>query len=325
MLKTSIADQTHLSPDLGKFEILQLERIVAAVAIKSHKETQPSSQMKTSRSNPLSQIGVHLSGKAKETPRVISAEQAENEIAATFGRWSDSMYDAWDEFLDQLEESPNDSIKWISRNFLRRISMEAPIVVTFVFLCVVLHVLNMTLLPGISFFFGIDDTFQWSNPLQYVRFITHIFGHTGMGHLRGNMTNILLVGPSAEAAFGSKGIVQVIILVAFSSGVAHILIGRANSRQLGASGVVFALILLNSLISARSGRIPLSFVMTAMLWMGDELWKLFFAGDATSHHAHLTGGIVGTMGGYWMHQQRERERLKRVANTWKMSASRKAK
>jgi len=222
-------------------------------------------------------------------------------------QFSDQMYEPWENLCDSIEKTDNETIRWISQHFLRRLSIEAPVVVGFVFLCVVLHLLNMTILPGVSKFLGIDDYFTLWSPMQYVRMITHIFGHDGIPHLRGNMTNILLVGPSAEAIFGSKEILMIMLVVALSSGVGHIFIGRAWTTQLGASGVVFALILLNSLASARSGKIPLSFVMTACLYMGGELWNLFFAGDYVSHHAHLIGGVVGSAAGYMIHERKQKK------------------
>jgi membrane associated rhomboid family serine protease len=243
--------------------------------------------------------------------------------ALSVGRWSEQMYETWDSMCDKLEESDNPHVVSFSRNFLRRLSVEAPVVVGFVSMCVLLHLLNITILPGISFFFGVDDFFSFTNPLQYIRLLTHIFGHDGMAHLRGNISHLLLVGPSAEAAFGSKETLQIMVLVAVSSGIAHIFLGRNNSRQLGASGVVFALILLNSLVSAKAGKVPLSFLLTACLWIGDELWKLFFSRDATSHHAHLTGAIVGTIAGYLIHQKKEEERTRNIALKWKSAAKKK--
>ena len=97
--------------------------------------------------------------------------------------------------------------------------------------------------------------------------------------------HMLLVGPSSEAVFGSLNLIYIIIIVAISSAWAHILIGQPHTRQLGASGVCFAFILLNSLVSAKRGKLPLSFILTAMWWLGDELFDLFFSGDGVSHHA----------------------------------------
>ena len=113
---------------------------------------------------------------------------------------------------------------------------------------------------------------------------------------------MLLVGPSSEAVFGSLNLIYIIVIVAISSAWAHILIGQPHTRQLGASGVCFAFILLNSLVSAKRGRLPVSFILTAVWWLGDELFDMFFAGDGVSHHAHLVGGIVGAAVGYRLRQ-----------------------
>ena len=248
----------------------------------------------------------------------ISKEQKER--AQKQGLWSDTVLEAWDALLDKLEASENPKVVWISQHFLRRLSIEAPVVIGFVTACILLHILNCTILPGISMgLFAVDDFINLTNPLMYVRFVTHIFGHSSLGHLKGNVTHLLLVGPSAEAAFGSKAILEIMLMVALSSAVAHVWFGRNHSRQLGASGVVFALILLNSLVSAKTGKIPMSFLLTACLWIGDELWKFFFAGDKTSHHAHLTGAICGTIGGYMIHKRHEQEKIRAIASKWKIT------
>ena len=143
--------------------------------------------------------------------------------------------------------------------------------------------------------------------------LTHIFMHDGLPHLRNNMTHMLLVGPSSEAVFGSVNLMYIILAVAISSAWAHILIGRRGSRQLGASGVCFAVILLNSLVSAKRGKIPVSFVLTVVWWLGDEMLNLFFAGDNVSHHAHLVGGIVGATAGYYLRTHSEKSETQETA------------
>jgi len=113
---------------------------------------------------------------------------------------------------------------------------------------------------------------------------------------------MLLVGPSSEAVFGSINMIYIMVIVAISSAWAHILIGQPHTRQLGASGICFAVILFNSMTSAKRGKIPVSFVLTALWWLGDEFIDLLFAGDGVSHHAHLVGGIVGAVAGYYLKQ-----------------------
>jgi len=138
------------------------------------------------------------------------------------------------------------------------------------------------------------------------------------------MVNLLLVGPSAEHVFGSQEILLVFALVAVTSAMAHILIGGTNTYQLGASGICFAMILLNSLVAAKSGKIPISFMLTAGLWITDEVFKLFFSGHGVSHHAHLTGAFVGSAAGYIIHRRKEQERVRSLARSW-WFASRKSK
>mmetsp|Transcript_4020 Transcript_4020/g.7126 ORF Transcript_4020/g.7126 Transcript_4020/m.7126 type:complete len:289 (-) Transcript_4020:27-893(-) len=209
----------------------------------------------------------------------------------------------WDQFCSSLETSGNDHVVWFSRTLLRHVVVEAPTVITFCLICVLLHFLNLIILPGLSFPLGVDSELHLKNPLQYIRFFTHIFVHDSLGHLKGNMTNLLLVGPSAEASFGSRAILHVILVVAVSSSLSHVVLGRQNSRQLGASGVVFAMILLNSLVAAKRGKIPVSFILISFLYLGDEMWKLFFISDGVSHSAHLVGGFVGTITGFQMDKQ----------------------
>ena len=103
-------------------------------------------------------------------------------------------------------------------------------------------------------------------------------------HLNGNMVNLLLVGPPCEREFGTHQLTKIFLWVAAASGLAHMVFGPANTLQLGASGkfarsesylskktqypmrpsltgVVFALILLSSLVSVRGpNSVPLTFI-----------------------------------------------------------------
>lgn len=220
---------------------------------------------------------------------------------------TDEVHKRWDEVCDYLENKykDNERAQWIIEIFLRRLSIESPIIVGFCFVCCVLHLLNITIMPGISNWLGINSVgFNPVSPLDNARLFTHMFGHDGLVHLRNNMTHLLLVGPFAESSFGSTVIVQVMIVCGIATSLAHMVIGKRNSRQIGASGFIFALILLNSLASAKRGKIPVSFVLTAMLWLVDEVVGLFFNfTDNTSHHGHLVGGIVGAVAGFYLSEQ----------------------
>ena len=136
----------------------------------------------------------------------------------TLDRIGVSINSKWDELLDRIEadENKNLNLKWLSKNVLRRLSIEAPIIIGFTLICIILHLLNMTVLPGVSRYLGVRDRLELTSPMQYVRMLTHIFGHENIAHLRRNMTNVLLVGPSAEGFFGSKFIFETMVAVAVS-------------------------------------------------------------------------------------------------------------
>ena len=69
------------------------------------------------------------------------------------------------------------------------------------------------------------------------------------------------------------------------------------------SAQVSALILLNSLGAASSGRVPLTFLLTAVFWLSDEVQSILTR-DGVSHAAHLAGALVGTAAGYAIHAGR---------------------
>ena len=234
---------------------------------------------------------------------------------------SSSFADRWDTVADEVEArwddlcdliaTQGDAPEWIADNFLRRVTVEAPVVLSFCFMCVLVHILAYTIMPGLNHFLAVQDTFHLASPLQYLRLVTHIFAHDGLSHIKGNMTHLLLVGPSCEHVYGSLAMIKIFGLVAVVSAVAHIVVGGNNTHQLGASGIVFSAILLNSLVAAEVGKIPMSFLLTAGLWISDELFKFFFGHDGVSHHAHLTGAILGTVAGYYFHRDKAKAELER--------------
>lgn len=232
---------------------------------------------------------------------------------------------SWDSFCTSLEKSENERLVWFSKNILRHITIEAPVIVGYCVICVVIHLLSSTILPGFSIFLGFDSHFNMRNPLHYFRLFSQVFAHSSMSHLKGNMTYLLLVGPPTEARFGSKAIVKVIRAVAISSGVSHLVLGRANTRQLGASGVVFSLIMMSTFICAKMDRIPISVILIGILYLGEELVELFGGEGGVSHHAHLVGGIVGAIIGFRSLRQDDDDAARQHVTLWPGTSSAKDK
>ena len=111
------------------------------------------------------------------------------------------------------------------------------------------------------------------NPLTYVRLIGHIFGHAGWSHFINNIMMILILGPMLEEKYGSKDILLVILITAVVTGAFH-MIFSPFTRLLGASGVVFAFILLSSLTSFDDGGIPVTFILVAVIYIGEQIYQL---------------------------------------------------
>ena len=219
--------------------------------------------------------------------------------------------------------------KWISQNVLRKLTVNAPVTLGFCILCLLVHIMT---LGGYADFvtrlLAVHDDWNGLSIPQYTSFWTHCFAHSSFAHLRGNLTMLLLLGPGVEYHFRSKNVMLIMAFVSMVSALVHIIVGKRNIHQLGASGIVFCFILLNSLVSAKHGQIPVSFVLTVLLYMGDELIQFmasfmsFSNNDPVSHHAHIAGGLVGAAAGFYIHGNLpKRRRVRKVKETKKTKSS----
>ena len=62
---------------------------------------------------------------------------------------------------------------------------------------------------------------------------------------------------------------------------------------LGASGLVFMMIILTSSVNLKDGGIPLSMILIILIYLGSEIWDAFTAHDNVSHLTHILGGVCG--------------------------------
>ena len=161
-------------------------------------------------------------------------------------------------------------------NIIEIIVVDAPLTLLYCFTCIFLQFLNSTVLGDsiIKNYFGVPS---WSifvifSPISYFRLFSHIFGHSSWNHVIGNVVHLLLVGPACEHTLGTLLLLKILLLTALSSGIMYVVHGPVYSIQLGASGVVFTLILLNSLLQVKSGTIPLTFICQAIMWCSKEIF-----------------------------------------------------
>lgn len=144
-----------------------------------------------------------------------------------------------------------------------------------------------------------------SDPLTYVRFFGHVLGHADLNHFLGNMLLLLVVGPPLEEKHGSSTLLLGIALTALISGLLQFAL-FPNVALLGASGIVFMMIMLASLSGMANGRIPLTLVLVAMLYLGQEIHSILFVQDSVANFMHIVGGACGTAFGFSLGKKRRR-------------------
>lgn len=140
-----------------------------------------------------------------------------------------------------------------------------------------------------------------ANPTTYIRFFGHVVGHAGWEHFMGNIMMILVVGPLLEEKYGSSNILFVILSTALVTGIVNFIF-FPNVQLLGASGVVFAFILLSSLTSITEGKIPITFILVAIIYIGEQVYRGIFVNDNVANLTHIIGGLVGSGLGYIMNK-----------------------
>ncbi len=179
-----------------------------------------------------------------------------------------------------------------------QISFNSPVILAFVFACAGALVLN-TVTGGLSnqHLFSVYRS-SLTDLFSYVRVFGHIIGHTNFSHFFNNITLILLIGPLLEEKYGGANIFFVILLTALVTGICNVVF-FPKVALLGASGVVFALILLSSMTSLSDGKIPLTFILVVVIYIGREIISSFSA-DNISQFTHIVGGIVGASCGYFL-------------------------
>lgn len=179
-----------------------------------------------------------------------------------------------------------------------RISMNAPVILTFTLLCLCALIAGALTNGWTTVHFFEVYRCPLSDPLAYVRFFGHVLGHSGYAHFINNIVLILVLGPGLEERYGSLSVCAVILLTALISGLIQFVF-FPGSALLGASGVVFAMILLSSFSGAKQGTIPVTLLLVAVFYIGGELKDAVTAQDNISHLTHIIGGLCGTGFGFW--------------------------
>ena len=179
-----------------------------------------------------------------------------------------------------------------------RIRYNAPVTLTFALAATLILLLDqffrLGLIPALFVVPG-SNAFTLSDPINFIRLFSHVLGHVNWEHLLGNFAIILLIGPILEEKYGAFSMLTMIITTAFVTGVLNVLLFPTG--LLGASGVVFMMILLASFTNIRNGEIPLTFILILILYLAREFLSSFQENEI-SEFAHIVGGLCGSMFGF---------------------------
>ena len=182
-------------------------------------------------------------------------------------------------------------IRWVP-------AYNAPVVLTFAVLALAVHGIDVmsggSIVPA---YFAVLPHFDWRSPLSWFRLVSHVLGHKDTTHLVTNFSMILLIGPILEEKYGGRVLLIMIAITALATGVLNTLF--FSTGLMGASGIVFMMILLGSFANHTPGKIPVTFLLVLGLYLTGEATSIFHH-DGISHFAHLFGGLFGTVFGFWL-------------------------
>lgn len=193
-----------------------------------------------------------------------------------------------------------------------RIQYNSPIILTYTLICVTITTLDYILFQQAPVdpthpdsysltknLFTVYPNMSFSSPLTYFHLFSHAMGHANWSHLLGNFSFILLIGPILEEKYGSRALLLMMFLTALITGILQTML--FSGGLLGASGVVFMLIMLISFTNMKSGKIPLTFILITVLYLGQEVYNALLPSETSkgiSQFAHIIGGICGGVFGY---------------------------
>lgn len=191
------------------------------------------------------------------------------------------------------------------KKLFSHIKFNAPVTLSFVMVCGLSLLLNKITAGWANNHLFCTYRSGLLNPFTYVRAFGHTIGHAGWAHFAGNMTYILLLGPLVEEKYGSRNLLEMMGITAVVTAILHALL-CPGIRLLGASGIVFMLIILSSISNVKSGEIPITFIIICVIFIGGQILDSFHV-DNISQLGHIAGGTCGGCFGLFLRGQEKDE------------------
>jgi rhomboid protease GluP len=216
------------------------------------------------------------------------------------------MIKTWDSYILPYPRLPKQRQACSDECMKRRIRIDynAPFCLTFALAAMVVYV--SAIFTGgwtLSHWFSIPGGASFGDFTTYPRLLLHVLGHGSAEHLFANIIVFLLVGPMLEEMYGPALLALLALVTAIVTGLIMMLFFTGNLA--GASGVVFAFIILSSFANAKSGTIPVTFLLISLIFLGGEVMRALSGEDQIAQFAHLVGGGLGGFAGFFMAKRAE--------------------
>ena len=186
---------------------------------------------------------------------------------------------------------------------VRRIKFNSPVVLTFALVSLGVYILGeVTGGESTKLLFCVYRS-SLKSLWTYPRFFLHVLGHASLSHYMGNILLMLVVGPPLEEKFGSKNLLTAIVGTALVSGIVQFVF-FPHTALLGASGIVFMMIVMLSMTGKTKGTIPLTMILVIVFYIGGEVVNGIIANDNVSQLTHVIGGACGAAMGWMLYRDR---------------------
>jgi len=182
------------------------------------------------------------------------------------------------------------------------IDFNSPVILWLTFIALIVLIIDIATPVNITMLLGAQRT-SFLDPMQYVRLFSYVLAHANMAHFVGNFMMILAIGPMVEEKYGSGRLLRITILTALITGLINIIF-FPGAVVVGASGIVFMLILMASFTNIRQGTLPITVVLVAVLYIGNEIMQGLFTIDNVSRLSHIIGGLCGAIFGFIFHSKK---------------------
>lgn len=176
--------------------------------------------------------------------------------------------------------------------------------VTSIFIAInfIMFCLTGFLFPSLKYIFSLVPSYILYRH-YYWQFLTYLFTHATVSHFIFNMLSLYIFGTAVERRIGSREFLLYYLLTGVLSGVASyamFYMANTNTVLLGASGAIYALLMLFSVLYPRSviyvfGLIPVQAPVLIILYFIIELISGLTAHDGVAHMTHLSGLVFGLL------------------------------